>query len=109
GLSVVLLGSLLSGATLYLAARFDPVAALSTLEKEKLTVVLGAPSMFSLIADYTKMKGLTSLTSPSLRISASAGAPLPPALKARVESLFGMALHNGYGVTECSPNISQAV
>jgi long-chain acyl-CoA synthetase len=26
-----------------------------------------------------------------------------------VESLFGMVLHNGYGVTECSPNISQAV
>ena len=43
GLSVVLLGSLLSGATLYLASRFDPVAALATLEKERLTVVLGAP------------------------------------------------------------------
>ena len=33
GLSVVLLGSLLSGATLYLSSRFDPVAALATLEK----------------------------------------------------------------------------
>ena len=109
GLSVVLLGSLLSGATLYLAARFDPVAALATLEKAKLTVVLGAPSMFSLFADYTKMKGLTSLKFPSLRIISSSGAPLQPALKAQVESLFGMGLHNGYGVTECSPNISQAV
>jgi long-chain acyl-CoA synthetase len=57
GLSVVLLGSLLSGATLYLASRFDPVAALATLEKERLTVVLGAPSMFSLLADYAKLKG----------------------------------------------------
>ena len=59
GLSVVLLGSLLSGATLYLAWRFDPVAALATFEKEKLTVVLGAPGMFSLLGEYTKMKGLT--------------------------------------------------
>jgi long-chain acyl-CoA synthetase len=34
---------------------------------------------------------------------------LQPALKTQVESLFGTVLHNGYGVTECSPNISQAV
>ena len=47
GLSVVLLGALLSGATLYLSPRFDPVAALAALEKDHLTVVLGAPSMFS--------------------------------------------------------------
>jgi long-chain acyl-CoA synthetase len=109
GLSVVLLGSLLSGSTLYLSARFDPVAALATLEKEKLTVVLSAPGMFSLLADYAKLKGLKSLKFPALRIISSSGAPLQPAVKSEVESLFGMALHNGYGVTECSPNIAQAV
>jgi long-chain acyl-CoA synthetase len=109
GLAVVLLGSLLSGATLYLASRFDPAAALATLEGERLTVVLGAPGMFSLLADYAKLKGLQSLTFPSLRIISSSGAPLDPTVKSQVESLFGMVLHNGYGVTECSPNISQAV
>ena len=109
GLSVVLLGALLSGATVYLAWRFDPVAALGTLEKDKLTVVLGAPSMFSLLADYAKLKGLKSLNYPALRIISSSGAPLPPALKTQIESLFGQSLHNGYGITECSPNISQAV
>ena len=109
GLSVVLLGSLLSGATLYLASRFDPVAALATLEKERLTVVLGAPGMFSLLADYAKLKGLQSLKFSALRIISSSGAPLQPTVKSQVESLFGMVLHNGYGVTECSPNISQAV
>ncbi len=109
GLSVVLLGSLLSGATLYLASRFDPVAALATLEKESLTVVLGAPAMFSLLAEYAKLKGLKSLKFPALRIISSSGAPLQPTVKTQVESLFGMGLHNGYGVTECSPNIAQAV
>jgi long-chain acyl-CoA synthetase len=109
GLSVVLLGSLLSGATLYLASRFDPVAALATLEKERLTIMLGAPSMFSLIADYANLKGMRSLNFPSLRIISSSGAPLQPALKSQVESLFGTTLYNGYGITECSPNISQAV
>ena len=109
GLSVVLLGSLVSGATLYMASRFDPVATLATLEKERLTVVLGAPGMFSLLADYAKLKGLQSFQFPALRIISSSGAPLQPAVKTQVESLFGMVLHNGYGVTECSPNVAQAV
>ncbi len=109
GLSVVLLGALWSGATLYLSSRFDPVAALATLEKERLTVVLGAPGMFSLLADYANLKGLKTLKFPALRIISSSGAPLQPTVKTQVESLFGMVLHNGYGVTECSPNIAQAV
>jgi long-chain acyl-CoA synthetase len=107
GLSVVLLGSLLSGATLYLAPRFDPVATLKTLEKDQLTVVLGAPSMFALLLEYCQMKAITSLKFPSLRIISSSGAPLSSAIKERTERLFGLVLHNGYGVTECSPTIAQ--
>jgi long-chain acyl-CoA synthetase len=107
GLSVVLLGSLLSGSTLYLAPRFDPVAALKALENDSLTIVLGAPAMYSLLVEYANLKGLKSLHFPKLRIIASSGAPLQPALKADVESLLGMVLHNGYGVTECSPTIAQ--
>jgi long-chain acyl-CoA synthetase len=109
GLSVVLLGALHSGTTLYLSPRFDPVAALATIEKERLTVVLGAPAMFSLLLEYTKMKGITSRKFPALRIISSSGAPLHAAVKADIEKLFGLPLYNGYGVTECSPNISQAV
>jgi long-chain acyl-CoA synthetase len=109
GLSVVLLGSLISGATLYLSPRFDPFAAITTMEKERLTVVLGAPGLFSLVVDYAKLRGIKSLKLPALRINSSSGAPLQPALKAQVEELFGMTLNNGYGVSECSPNISQAV
>jgi long-chain acyl-CoA synthetase len=109
GLSVVLLGALLSGTSLYLTPRFDPVAALATLEKDRLTIMLGAPAMFSLLLEYTKMKGITSRKFPDLRIISSSGAPLHAAVKSEVEKLFGLPLHNGYGVTECSPNISQAV
>lgn len=109
GLSVVLLGSLYSGATLYLAPRFDPVAALKVLEKDQLTVVLGAPAMFSLLVEYVNFKGLKTLKFPALRIISSSGAPLHGPLKAAVEAIFGLPLFNGYGVTECSPNIAQAI
>jgi long-chain acyl-CoA synthetase len=108
GLSTVLLGTLLSGATLYLSPRFDPVAALAALEKERLTIILGAPAMFALLADYAKLKGLQSLKAPALRIISSSGAPLHASLKSEVEKLFGLPLHNGYGVTECSPTIATA-
>jgi long-chain acyl-CoA synthetase len=108
GLSVVLLGTLLSGATLYVTPRFDPVVALATLERDRLTVVLGVPAMFGLLVEYTRMKGLGTLKFPALRIISSSGAPLQPSVKAAVEKLFCMPLYNGYGVTECSPNIAQA-
>src|SRR5271156_325771 len=108
GLSVVLLGSLLSGATLHLTPRFDPMTFRTTLEQDKLTVVLGVPAMFSQFLDYAKLRGLDSINFPSLRIISSSGAPLDPAIKAAVQKLFGLTLYNGYGVTECSPNIAQA-
>jgi acyl-CoA synthetase (AMP-forming)/AMP-acid ligase II len=107
GLSVVLLGALLSGATVDLMARFDPVAVLKALEGGQLTVMLGAPAMFSLFLEYAKMKGIRSAKYPGLRIISSSGAPLHATLKLEVENLFGLVLHNGYGVTECSPNIAQ--
>jgi len=108
GLSVVLLGALISGATLYLSPRFDPVAALEGFERDRFTVVLGVPAMFALLLEYANSKGIHTLKFPALRIISSSGAPLDPALKASVEKLFGLPLHNGYGVTECSPNIAQA-
>jgi long-chain acyl-CoA synthetase len=107
GLSVVLLGALLSGSTVYLTPRFDPSAAIASLENDRLTVLLGAPSMFTLLLEYAKLKGIASLNFPTLRIISSSGAPLHQTLKFAVENMFGLVLHNGYGVTECSPNIAQ--
>jgi long-chain acyl-CoA synthetase len=107
GLSVVLLGSLLSGATIYLTSRFDPMTARVTLEKERITVMLGAPATFTQFLQYAKFRKVEALKFPALRIISSSGAQLHPATKSAVESLFGMPLYNGYGVTECSPTIAQ--
>jgi long-chain acyl-CoA synthetase len=107
GLSVVLLGSLLSGATLYLSPRFDPMNARVTLEKERITVLLGAPATFTQFLQYAKLRGIESLDLPELRIISSSGAQLHLSTKSATEKLFNMPLHNGYGVTECSPTIAQ--
>jgi long-chain acyl-CoA synthetase len=107
GLSVVLLGSLLSGASLYLSPRFDPMNARVTLEKQRITVLLGAPATFTQFLQYAKLRGIDSLKFPALRIISSSGAQLHASTKSAIEKLFGMPLHNGYGVTECSPTIAQ--
>jgi long-chain acyl-CoA synthetase len=106
GLSVVLLGSLLAGASLYLSANFDPMSARVSLENNQLTLLFGTPAIFNQWLQYAKMRKLSSLKFPALRIITSSGAPLDPVTKSGVESLFGMVLHNGYGVTECSPTIA---
>ncbi|HZC23276.1 MAG TPA: class I adenylate-forming enzyme family protein [Candidatus Binatia bacterium] len=107
GLSIVFLGVLLSGASIYLEPRFDPMTARRSLERERITVMLGVPSMFSQFLQYAKMRNLKTLKFGSLRIISCSGAPLPPAIKSSVESLFGLPLHHGYGITECSPNVAQ--
>jgi long-chain acyl-CoA synthetase len=106
GLSVVLLGTLFHGATLYLYSRFDPAQALIALEQERLSVMIGTPVMFSILVEYARRKQLRSITH-SLRVVSTAGAPLDPVLKSATEQLLGLPLHNGYGVTECSPTIAQ--
>ena len=107
GLSTVFLGTLLSGGTLYLVARFDSMAARVALEKDRITIMLGVPSIFSQFLQYAKIRKLQSLKLPALRIISCSGAPLPPAIKSAVETLFGLPLHHGYGTTECSPNVAQ--
>jgi long-chain acyl-CoA synthetase len=107
GLSIVFLGTLLSGASIYLEPRFDPMTARVTLERDRITIMLGVPSMFSQFLQYAKMRKVDSLKLPALRIISCSGAPLPPAIKSSVEGLFGLPLHHGYGITECSPNVAQ--
>jgi acyl-CoA synthetase (AMP-forming)/AMP-acid ligase II len=106
GLSVVLLGSLLVGASLYLSSRFDPMSARVILEKDRLTLLFGTPAIFNQWLQYAKLRKISSLNFPALRVITSSGAPLDPVTKSGVESLFGMPLHNGYGITECSPTIA---
>ncbi len=107
GLSVLVLGALLHGAALQIELRFNPAAAIAALGRDRLTIMLGTPAMYSLIAEYAKLKGLAALTAPALRIISTSGAPLDPAVKAATERLFGLPLHNGYGISECSPTVAQ--
>lgn len=104
GLASVMLGTLYSGACLYLAARFVPDTLLYSLRKQGLTIVQGVPAMYARLLEQV---GDGATLPNSLRFAYAGGSPLTPNLKTRVETLLGLPLHNGYGLTETSPTISQ--
>lgn len=106
GLSLVLLSAMAGGAAVHVSHRFDPVSILSELEQQRLTVFIGAPAMFAQLLDYAKFRSLQSVRVPFLRLLSSCSSPLFDPIKEGMERLFGLVLHNGYGITECSPGIA---
>jgi acyl-CoA synthetase (AMP-forming)/AMP-acid ligase II len=108
GLASVCLGSLYAGATLRLAPRFAPDAVRRALAEENVSIFQGVPAMHAKLVEQVQTSG-TLWHAPALRFAYSGGSPLDSALKARVEDLYKVPLHNGYGMTESSPTISQTM
>ncbi|MCR6631459.1 MAG: AMP-binding protein [Magnetospirillum sp.] len=105
GLSSVFVGTLYAGACLHVVAKFSPDTVLADL-RSGITVLQGVPAMFAKLLEHVKAAGAR-VEAPSLRLIAGGGSPLDPVIKAETEALFGLPLHNGYGLTEASPTIAQ--
>ena len=105
GLSAVSCSVLFSGGAIHLVPRFHAHEAIHALEEEGVAGFLGVPTMY--VRMLEELSGRQGFKSGSLRFLYSGGAPLDADLKARVESAFGMPLHNGYGLTESGPTICQ--
>jgi acyl-CoA synthetase (AMP-forming)/AMP-acid ligase II len=111
GLTSVLLGTLYAGACLRLAARFTPRAMLDAIRGGELTIVQGVPAMYARLLELCAVDGagvpLTAPLASNLRFAYAGGSPLDPSLKRDAERLLGVPLHNGYGLTEAAPTVSQ--
>lgn len=107
GLASVTLGTLYAGAALHVVPRYSPQALIDALENEGITVLQGVPAMYARLLEYTQGSWSPERLRVRPRFIYAGGSPLDPTLKQEVERVFGQTLHNGYGMTESSPTISQ--
>jgi long-chain acyl-CoA synthetase len=106
GLASVCLGTLTAGACLHLQGRYTPQAMEAALSRQGITVMQGVPAMYAKLLEHLGAQG-RAFQAPKLRFLYAGGSPLDPALKRDVEAASGMTLHNGYGLTESSPTVTQ--
>ena len=100
GQTVVLNTGLRAGATIVLMPRFTGEDALRLLARHKVNIFLGVPTMYVALLEAAK----TVPDRPgALRYGISGGASLPLAVMDRFRDVFGVEIHEGYGLTETSP------
>src|SRR4030095_7688028 len=88
GFSIVLISTLMSGATVQLAPKYDPELLARAIAEEGVTVVYGVPATYQRLLAYKTQKGIAQLARGRLRFLGVAGAPLDLDLKRRVEQEF---------------------
>jgi long-chain acyl-CoA synthetase len=107
GMTVVMNALLYEGATLVLVPRFDPAALLDLMVKERINFFSGVPTMYWAMLNAAKTSGMdTAPIAANLRLCISGGAALPVELLHDFERVFGVAILEGYGLSETSPVIS---
>ncbi|MFT5342587.1 MAG: long-chain acyl-CoA synthetase [Paracoccaceae bacterium] len=104
GLASVVMAVMHVGAQVRLEARFSP-AHLYVALRDGVTMLSAVPQMHALVMQYTKEQGLAALNSTTLRYVSSGAAPLDPAWKREAEAFYGVALQNGYGMTETTAGV----
>jgi len=98
GLKAGILASLVAGATMYPEPVFDPDRALARVERERITVLPGAPTLYQSILDHPDL-GRYDVS--SLRIAVTGAADIPVELIRRiVDELPFPTVITGYGLTE---------
>ena len=93
--------SLLTGASLVLTYRFDPVVAIETIRDERVTFTVGSITVFIALMNVpVNVPGAGRDALATLTKIYSGGAPIPPSTVTAFQDMFGHYIHNIYGLTE---------
>ena len=104
GLTVVLGVTLAAGGTIVMEERFEPSDAFSLIDAHEVTVLVGAPPLFAMLASAPVADGTNPLA--SVRLALSGAAPLAAGVARAFAARFGVEVHQGYGLTEASPVVT---
>jgi long-chain acyl-CoA synthetase len=88
------------GGVLTLIPRFDGTKALEIIERDRVTVFEGVPTMYAAMLHSPKA-GATDTT--TLEVCVSGGAAMPVEIMRTFEERFGTQVLEGYGLSETSP------
>ncbi|AXJ10606.1 class I adenylate-forming enzyme family protein [Arthrobacter sp. PM3] len=89
------------GATVVLERGFDPGRVLQLIAERGVTMLMGVPTQYLMLAEHPDF---AHAELGSLRHAVVGGAPMPAPLL-RIWHRRGVALSQGYGLTEASPNV----
>jgi long-chain acyl-CoA synthetase len=100
GLTALTLIPLRLGAKVVFTSRFMPRKLLELIREHKPDVLMAIPSMYGamMTAKAAKAEDMA-----SVRLAVSGGEPLSADVRTRFEEKFGVAIREGYGLTETSP------
>jgi long-chain acyl-CoA synthetase len=87
-------------AKMVLMPKFEPAKALEAIQRQRVTVFCGVPTMYSVLLANPEL-GKYDLT--SIRVCISGASPLPPQVQKKFMQITGGFLAEGYGLTEASP------
>jgi long-chain acyl-CoA synthetase len=95
---------LLGGFRLVLLPRFEPAAVLESMQRERVEIWIGVPTMYWALLQYATSQHVdTAPAAEHFRLCVSGGAPMPADVMRRFESTFGVRVLEGYGLSETSP------
>jgi long-chain acyl-CoA synthetase len=100
GLTCGLNVAVASAASLTLLPRFDPAKALDILQRDRVTIFEGVPTMYAAMLHLPEADPAKAAT---LRVCASGGAAMPVEILRGFEKKFGCIILEGYGLSETSP------
>jgi long-chain acyl-CoA synthetase len=103
-MNVILGLSIRNGATAVLVERFDAAETLGLVRRHGVTVLFGAPPMFSAWLELARAGEAPDLS--GVRLAVSGAAPLPPEVMAEFKERFGLTIWEGYGLTEAGPAVT---
>jgi long-chain acyl-CoA synthetase len=106
GLNVLLATSLQVGATLVLVQRFDPLTAVESIRDRGVTVIPGAPAMWTAFAHFDE---LPDDAFASVRLALSGASRLPVRVAETMRDRFGLEIREGYGLTEAAPTVTTSI
>ncbi len=89
-----------TGGTFTLLPRFTPEEAMEIMERDKVTLFAGVPTMYFALLHH---EGARQPDLSSLRYCMAGGAPMPVEVMKAFEAKFGVEILEGYGLSETSP------